>query len=158
MSRLRVSRPIASVPNQCLSDMPSFGWPAVNSFRPYGANAGPNTAMKAKVRMISSPKNPSGLRRISVHACDPIAAKRPRSGRGNTSALMLGEATSISLATVISSRVADPRVEPCITDIDRQVQHDDDDTDVERHRLDDLEVLVEEFHEGVLPEPRQRED
>src|SRR3990172_4396714 len=114
-------------------------------------------AIAMKTTIMTRPKAPSGFCRASVAYLEILLAKDApvRGARSSRKPLV---PRAISSDTVILSGVPDAGVEPGVTHVYREIEHNDRDPGVQRHGLDHLEILLEERPEGVVAQSRQGED
>src|SRR6478609_5853188 len=118
MIRESSSRPSVSTPSRCARDGP-HGQPWITAFRSCsfglcGAMTGAKIASRRKVPTSAKPAIAPGFRRNRYHASPhspPLGPSSYETSAASISAMLIG----------LGSRVADPRVDERIREIDEQV-------------------------------------
>src|SRR5215470_256620 len=139
MIRLSTSRPMSSVPNGCAllgADSRISGCVSSGS---YGASTSAKIAISTITTSSAAEKAPSGFLLIVRHS-DRSRPMLSAAGLSNVT-------TCAGTVAIRASLVPDPRVEPCVGQIDQQIQGDQGRRDEHHIGLHDRIVAVEDrFH------------
>src|SRR5581483_1910607 len=154
MMRLSMSRPLASVPKGCAQLGGSSRSSATPYSKEYGASSGAKAAVKSKSSTIASPIVPSGW------FLTKSAMRRDHgTSRSGTSRVKASSSSKTpGRAATTDSRMAHPRVEPAVGQVDDQVRQDDRRREQQVEGLDHRVVAVLDRFEQVAAHTRQHED